>query len=648
MAVFIKDREHAQQVWQALKDGKLDDDPERKQSADLAVRSFAAKLKRIREAPQEEHKDVKIDNAATRGLKAFGAGALGLVDLGVTLGTAAFAEPFAGWAGIIDLVRGEGLDNATHSVDAVRDFITVGPQSTGGREAFKSIAPAMMKLDNAMLDISQFVGRDNELASTAIYTALLGGLTLVGVKRIQTGALRVSAKMREMQKIADRLGLDVTSQGLTESIFEAAARMTPAEASLQAAPLRTALLRAHARKQKALDKLRESANADGAFLKARDVKSFAGGQFASLKRQGFDLTEMPVLQKQMRRLFQIDKKDPAFNRLRTKEGLVEAADVISLDNVQSVRNSMQQILEARAKVTNNTARVFRENKALQQTVNNIDEFLANGLHRDLIAGDAASIKRWQKFHRANSKFNNQFNVDRTIRQLMDLEASPATLNQWLLGATAVGAKKQASMTMQRITKILGKDHPAVEGIRQEFLYMVAEPLIAAEPNLRMFIRNYDKIVRRNGDLVRSMGLRTSEMEPLLAAAKVAVSLPPKGLIKHMLGNWETAFARYFVGHSIAKAGVRVSLGRTALHVLFGRDQIKQKKLMALLAEAQFGGPVIVRNGGAASRVIQAAFVADLEGVQDKRKRDEAAEKRQVVSREEQLRIARANRAALGF
>ena len=327
MAVFIRDREHAQQVWQALKDGKLDNDPERKQSADLAVRSFAAKLKQSREAPQEEHRDVKIDNEAVRGLKAFGAGVLGVVDLGVTLGTAAFAEPLAGWSGIVDLVRGEGLDKATHTVDSVRDYITIGPQSQGGREAFKSIAPAMMKLDNAMLDISQFVGRDNELASTAVYTALLGGLTLLGVKRIQTGALRVSAKMKEMQKIADKLGLDVTSAGLTESIFEAAARMTPAEASLQAGPLRVALLKAHARKVRALEKLRESANADGAFLKARDVKAFAGGQFAALKRQGFDLTEMPVLQKQMRRLFKIDKKDPTTSRLRTKEGLVESADV---------------------------------------------------------------------------------------------------------------------------------------------------------------------------------------------------------------------------------------------------------------------------------------------------------------------------------
>jgi len=617
MTVFIKDKDHAKAVWTALKEGKLDGDPERKQSAVLAVRSFVTKLKRAREAPQERHEDVQIDNAAMRGVKAFGAGVLGAVDLGVTLLSAAAAEPFSGWAGIVSLVKGEGLGGAVHSVDQVRDFLAIGPQSAGGQEAMKSIAGPMMKLDNAMRDISNTMAFGNEIAATSIYTALLGGSTLLGVRRLTTGALNVTKKMKEMEKIADRLGLDVTQEGLKESIINAAARMSPTEAATNAIPLRNALLKAHARKESALENLRASAATDTAFLRAGDVKAFAGGMMANLRRQGFDLDDMPVLQKNMRALNNIGKKDPAHVKRR-----VEEVDVIALEDIQTVRNRIEQVLESRGKVTNNTSRIFRENKALTQTMRGIDDFLENSLHKDLIAGDVRSLRRWKEFYKARSEFNTNFNVDKTLKGLMDMDATPATLNQWLLGASAVGAKKQASATMGRIEKLLGKNHPAVEGIRQEFLYMVAEPLIQEFPNLPQFLRNYDKIVRKNGDLVRSMGLKTSDLEPLRNAARLAVELPAPNIIKKMLGTWETAFSRYFVGHSIAKAGVKVSLGRTALTLMFGRDTVKQKALMAALAEAQFGGSVINRYGGAAARILKAALIADLEGINEKVIRDE--------------------------
>ena len=85
----------------------------------------------------------------------------------------------------------------------------------------------------------------------------------------------------------------------------------------------------------------------------------------------------------------------------------------------------------------------------------------------------------------------------------------------MLGATAMGARKEAVSTIQRLKGVLGDSHPAIEGIRQDFLFTVAEPLFKDRPNFGQFVDRYDSIIRNNGPLVRELGLDTGNFRELL-------------------------------------------------------------------------------------------------------------------------------------
>lgn len=598
--------------------GEFDEDPNKKARAQSVIQSHVARMRRIREAPQEEHKDVPIQGAFSRVDEALATGTSGTVQLAGTILTGAVGQIAGGLAGALHgfgtlfTDKLGGAEDVFNTFEAVSDAFTLDPITESGTRALQAIAPPLTAVDNGVDYIATKVGFGNEIARSAIYSTIMGATEFFGIKK--GGVLRMNDRLRNaqgnVQQIATELGIDITNSPSTlpTQIIEAVSRMTPNERGANTPALKAALQKAEIDRQGFLDEALASARETNAFVHAKDSTTFSNGLIPSLRREGFDIAEMPQVRKSLSDLRNLPSRDPAALGRRT-----DIANVLELENFQTIQNRIEKVLTSR-RDRPNLAVTVRENTALSHVSNKIDEFLDSRLNSDLIVGDPAALRRWRDFHSRRRTFNEDFNVNKTLRSLIDSEASPEQMQRWLIGASAAGAKPQASSTIRKIRELLGNNHPAMEGIRQDFLFELAQPLIKERPNFNQFIDNYNKTVLNQKSLLTEMGLDLKPLEGLKQFALVAREMPQATWLRTGIGNWEGAMAKYFVGHGLARGQVRINLATSILRRMFGRDKITQKSLLAKLTEAQFEGPAINRNSGAAAAVLQGAFETRLRSI----------------------------------
>jgi len=197
---------------------------------------------------------------------------------------------------------------------------------------------------------------------------------------------------------------------------------------------------------------------------------------------------------------------------------------------------------------------------------------------------------------------------------MNKNATPETLLKWLLGATKTGAKTEAATIVNRVKGLLGKDHPTIRGIQQDFLFEVASPLLQDIPNFRGFINNWTTMVRNNPSLVKSLGLKMTDMAALVKFARTAEKVHAPVPFTILGQDAVSAAARYGAGHGIAKAGVRVKVISNILKLLLGKTKVKQKAILYDLAGVKPGGTFMDKRSRAAGRAIQAVAAADIPGL----------------------------------
>jgi hypothetical protein len=124
------------------------------------------------------------------------------------------------------------------------------------------------------------------------------------------------------------------------------------------------------------------------------------------------------------------------------------------------------------------------------------------------------------------------------------------------------AGRRKRQTIKRLKGILGENSPQMDAIRMDLLHDIARPIFEGggkgQPNFKGFVANYDKVIKRNPSLVKELGLDNSELQALRDFASAADKVQQRrafGL------DPSTVVARYFFGHKIARAAVRVTLVR---------------------------------------------------------------------------------------
>jgi len=423
-------------------------------------------------------------------------------------------------------------------------------------------------------------------------SALLGGLELLwpskgAIKTMEAKRL-VRKQTKKVKALADRLNIPLSQENMASGIIELAKRMTPEERAQNMPFLRQMMREAEATAKARRKAAYETARETKTYVNTGAVSDLSRGIRTELSRVGYDLDDMPIVQKRLE-----DLRSPKHIR----------------------RANLSEFEKVRKRINRNRSTNPSENAALDVIKSEMDRFLDNefdnaaieagGNIESAISGDLAGVQVWKDARAAHIRWKENFYEDKAIANLIAKDSTPERYREWLMGATTMNARKEASQTINRMKEILGENHPAIQGIRQDFIFEIVEPLIKVEPNFRQFIRNYDTMVRRNPELVKALNLKADDLADLNHFATLQSRLPPNEFIP-ALKDIRSTIARLLVGHQIAKAQVRVQWTANVMHALFGFDRVGKKRMAYEMAGLKYGEVAIPKQGPLAAQFIAGA------------------------------------------
>lgn len=529
-----------------------------------------------------------------------GKDAVALGELGLTVATAGIGEILGGFSAATGMLLGKRPDEAAEHIEWLSDAMTFQPKTSRGKMLLEDVAAPLAAIEQGASDIAWNLSMGNPTAAAFIKSALVGAPELLLPSKGSVNAVRtqrtLARKAKEIEAIADDLGVRVDSENMGADIVEAANRMTPSERAANAPALREAMLEASNAAKARKDALYESARQTDTWVETRAVSDLSADIRTSLIDRGYDLEEMPIVRK----------------RLADLETTGPDGTIANLSEFEKVRK----------RVNANRSASPSENSALNQLKRQMDGFLDNEFNKiaigegSAIGGDMAGVQAWKSAREAHATWKRNFSEDKAIAQLIKMEATPEQYRQWLMGASALNARKEAASTIGRMRNVLGDNHPAIEGIRQDFLFEVAEPLLKAQPNFGQFVRNYDAIIRKNPSLVKELGLKGRDLDQLYTFAQVQSKIPP-GKVQFAVTDLTRGLAQFFVGHNIAKASLRVNMARNITNMLIGTDRISKKQILAELAGARQGSEIAIpRASPLAAQFIAGAALTGLPDTQE--------------------------------
>jgi hypothetical protein len=509
------------------------------------------------------------------------------------------------------LLAGKGVDQAVANKNATADFLTFNPVTESGNELLQTIGAPLVELERMADDFSFWAGMGNPYAATAIKTTLLGGLELAipakgvkstGIKSKLLSERDIAKRRKEIKRVAEEMDIDLKPREIEASLIQAAKRMSSDERAASAPALQNALIKADKAAKRKRNNLYNKAKRKKAYVAVSPIKTMAKDLRQRLDDRGFDLD--PGVENMTTVRKSLDELDKFGDKFANKN---IAMSHININELERIRRRVVTRAQTAFKAKNESA-----GASLSSIRKNIDDFLQDQLNEALIKngksaikGDVSAIKAWSKARSFNTRWRKTFRDDKVISQLINLEATPEQISAWLMGTSAIQLKRQAALTIKRIKKVLGDNHPAVEGIRQDFLFEVASPLMLDQPNFRRFLTNYENMIKKNPSLVKELGLRSSDMHQLYRFVNGIKKLPPK--VAASL-DFSRALAVFFVGHSISRASLRVRLAEYLAKVAFGVDRVSKRKMIKNLAGAMDGTPAIPKGGPLAAEFIAAAAI----------------------------------------
>ncbi|KKL69275.1 hypothetical protein LCGC14_2116590, partial [marine sediment metagenome] len=437
-------------------------------------------------------------------------------------------------------------------------------------------------------------------------SVLLGGLEFAipakGAGKARNVSRSISRATKDVKAAANDLGIRTDLNNMGADIVDAAARIAPEERALNAPALQQAMREANIEARNRKNLLFEDAKRTRAFVETRAVRGLADDLQTGLARD-FDLGS-PRMTEVVRALDDLRSSDLNF----------------AVDG--PIATKLNDLMAARRRVNTRFSKnpdAASANLALTQIKRGIDDFLDNEFNiaaidqgKSALSGDTAAVKAWKKAIDANTQWRKNFSDDKAIANLIKEDATPNQIRQWLVGASVMGGRKQAVLTIQRMKRVLGDDHPAIRGIRFDQLFELAAPLLKDQPNFNQFVRNYESALRLNAPLMRELNLTTGNMRELVDFAKVQTRLPPTRAM--FSSDLPTMMARVFVGHDIAKAGLRVNIFRDVARRVPFLDvaTISKKQILAEIARVKIGEPAIPKNGVLAAQFITSAALTGLQ------------------------------------
>jgi hypothetical protein len=310
-------------------------------------------------------------------------------------------------------------------------------------------------------------------------------------------------------------------------------------------------------------------------------------------------------------LQQIDGIDPRVNK-KGAPYVSESRNYASIKELKAIQNGIEADILKAPKRPSNSPRTQNEVVALKSLSKQIDNYIEGTFTVDMIKKNPASKAAWAEEAKTLKRFNETWNDDKMLRHLLDMEPDAEAIHQYILGVNAASSKKNAVSTVKRLKEVLGSNSREINSLRSSFVYSATEPLLKTPPDLAKFVDNVDTILRDHAALYRELGVGVTDLRKLrnFAATAEGTKLSAAGnFINH---NFVIrTLSRLTLGHAIAKAGVRVELGKTLLSKMTGLGKLDQKQMLAVAAGVSFDTPLLYRGGPGSGEIAAAAAKGQL-------------------------------------
>lgn len=489
--------------------------------------------------PQAQKKEINV-----------GRGMIGAGEALLTLATGAIAQPIGGLEGIFDMVSGavSGKDNlvrgAVGKIENRINAMTYQPKTPEGRSTLNTVSYPFQKLDEAV------TGTGNKImavtGSPVLATAAMTGMEMLPMGRSASprAALGRSENIRRVTDDYRRLGIDLDESLETQrgQLTDMAARSTQGQ---------TIRAQEMDKVQKAVQNAAEIArkNVDNMYNIARQtdaaipVSAISG--LPDITRQAlseYDIEFMPIVQ---RRLSELD-------RINAMPGNYS----VKLNELERFRQRVNRNRPASTDVS--------QQAALGIVKGQLDSALDAAFNSSMVKGDPAGIQAWRDARGAFIDYKRNFEDQKVINQLATQQATPEEVRNWIFGASALGAKKEAGRVLSSIKDVIGAESPAFGALRQEALFDIVEPLLRETPDYGAYVTNFDRFVRNNSSVAKELFPDSiDDLTKLRRYASATNKISPPELSLDL----NTTASRAIFGHQIAKSAMKVSLASQAMGLL---------------------------------------------------------------------------------
>jgi hypothetical protein len=513
--------------------------------------------------------------------------AIGTGEAALAIGTAIPVETvrgaLSGTEMLAQMLRGRSDPNATREKwESMADSYT--PRTAEGQRVLGMATAPFRMFDEATSSVAGKVAdlptarlypRASGALAAAIKTAPDIGMTLAGLRGMRNPIQR-RADIRGVEQRASNLGIDIggttreQGEGLASYAEGLDIKSMPQE-DMDRLP--AALARARKLESRRIGAKFDEAEAIGAQVPSRTAASLSDNLKNSVS--GFAVDAMPSVQKLL-------KEAESFG-LPAQQSI---AEVLGVRNAAKI--PVNSIFEFREKINQNLPSDLKspEYAALSRMKRDVDQYLNDTLTNDLVSGNPEAITKWQAAIKDWADFRTTFDSNRVVSKLQEEGATAEQVQALIFGLGKTKAPRQAAQVIGTLEKILGRDSPEFKSIQAGLMTKLVDPLIAGEPDLAKFSKDYDAFVKNNKTLVDTIfnpdqRQALDEMDTFAKAIKKTSSLGEEQM-KTISLVWQNIAARFWVGHAIAQGAAKVSLVTKALEAITPKTGASRKN--AVMAE----------------------------------------------------------------
>lgn len=564
-------------------------DPNQKESAEAQIAAIEDNAQR-----QVEGRRSRLGEAAT-----------GTAETAFAMGTAAAAEVAAGWAGIFASLPG-GMD-AADVVDTVRGW-SYTPQTEAGQNIGATMAAPFAAYEDGVKWTATKLSGGNPIAATAIHTALMGALELAPVGRaakvrrarnvpgrvefddagnlVEGSTVNVADEVARVTKRAEEMGIDLDGFSWQRDAVTYADRVSNSR-NIQDIEGAATQFAAKRKSEKAkMDQEFEAARATNAQLRTRDIQVTGREIHNTLLNRGFDLTEMPGVNKIL-----TDIENLATTTVRGQAAPEGARfGTTTLNDMEILRR------RAKNKSLGNT----EEARAAGIVRERVEQFIDDAFDSQMVSGSPEALAAWKKARETATGYHDRFTANKALRNIVEMESTPEMVRNWILGANQVLPRRDVALTIRRMNEVLGPDSKEMLAVRTEIMHNLMAPLRKDTPGINTFVDNMTRFLDDNPTIVKELGFDAEALGSTRDLLKAMHRAGPSEFFGIDLSNLT---ARMTAGHSLSKKSALVTMLTGFLRASVRAAGGGRRAMFKEAIGVDPGGPLIPKSSIAAAGII---------------------------------------------